>query len=142
MTVVVAADIAGWWLEGRVFPGSRVLQMAVTTMLWGGQTSALSWQPVVENAVRNGVMKRPEGGAAHIFAEETQYIVTVTDDGVGFDPMVKHDDGRTHIGISNVRMRLRDMCGGDLLLSSRPGAGTTATLALPKNAGCNQANSR
>lgn len=94
---------------------------------------AMTLQPIVENAVRYGVMKREEGGTVRIKSLETEehYIVTVEDDGVGFDPYQKHADGRTHIGIDNVRQRLRQI-GGDLTVVSRPGEGTTASLTLPK----------
>ena len=95
---------------------------------------ALSLQPIVENAVRYGVTKRPEGGTVRISTAETDahYVLTVQDDGMGFEPTKVGDDGRTHIGIVNVRQRLRDMCGGDLLLDSVPGQGTTVTILLPK----------
>lgn len=95
---------------------------------------ALSLQPIVENAVRYGVMKRPEGGTVTISSQETNthYVITVEDNGVGFDPLEKHADGRTHIGISNVRQRLQDMCAGSLLLESTPRQGTLATILLPK----------
>ncbi|NCB32657.1 MAG: hypothetical protein EOM64_02035 [Erysipelotrichia bacterium] len=48
----------------------------------------LSLQPIVENAVRYGVTKRVEGGTVTISTRETDssYLVTVTDDGVGYDP--------------------------------------------------------
>ena len=62
------------------------------------------------------------------------YIVRVCDDGVGFDPTRKKDDGKAHIGIENVRSRLRTMCGGSLEIKSVPGSGTTATIKIPKGA--------
>ena len=95
---------------------------------------ALTLQPVVENAVRYGVMQREEGGTVRIAACQTgeDFVVTVTDDGVGFDPMTPKEDGRTHIGISNVRERLRIMCSGNLEITSTPGAGTVARITLPK----------
>ena len=56
----------------------------------------------------------------------------MSDDGVGYDPNVTQDDGRTHIGIDNVRQRLADMCGATLTIRSVPGEGTTATILIPK----------
>lgn len=58
----------------------------------------------------------------------------VLDDGIGFDPDYVPEDG-THVGITNVRRRIQMMCGGDLIIESAPGAGTHATLRVPKNAG-------
>lgn len=94
----------------------------------------LTLQPLVENAVRHGVIMRDEGGTILIRTEETPeaYIVTVSDDGVGFTPGALPENGGSHIGIQNVRERLRTMCGGDLRITSVPGEGTTAAIILPK----------
>lgn len=96
----------------------------------------LTLQPIVENAVRHGICKKKEGGTITITANEEPdcYIVRVCDDGVGFDPTRKKDDGKAHIGIENVRNRLRTMCGGSLEIKSVPGSGTTATIKIPKGA--------
>lgn len=94
----------------------------------------LTLQPIVENAVQHGVMQREEGGRIIIrTAEEAdQYVISVIDDGVGFDPDTEKDDGRSHAGIANVRMRLKAMCKGTLSFQSKSGVGTTATIAIPK----------
>ena len=95
---------------------------------------ALSLQPLVENAVRYGVMQRETGGTVRIatLEDEVSYQVIVTDDGVGFDISKKKMDGRTHIGIDNVRNRLATLCGGKLQVDSRRNYGTTAIITLPK----------
>ena len=95
---------------------------------------ALTLQPIVENAVRYGVMQREDGGTVRITAEEKDntFVVTVVDDGVGYDVMVPKADGRTHIGITNVRSRLETMSHGTLKISSVPGKGTTAVITIPK----------
>ncbi len=96
----------------------------------------LTLQPIVENAVRYGVTKRVEGGTVTIATRETDsaYLVTVIDDGIGYDPRQPHEDGRTHIGISNVQTRLAAMCGGTLEIHSTPGVGTEAIMEIPKGA--------
>ena len=93
----------------------------------------LTLQPLVENAVRHGIAKRAEGGTITIATRETDsaYIVTVSDDGVGYSAQT-NDDGRTHIGIQNVRMRLAAMCGGTLDITGAPSAGTEASIRIPK----------
>ncbi len=63
---------------------------------------------------------------------ELSYRVTVRDDGVGFDVTVTRQDGRSHIGIQNVRDRLEQMRGGSLVIVSTPGKGTVATITVPK----------
>lgn len=94
----------------------------------------LTLQPIVENAVRHGVTKRREGGTVRIRTEETHsgWNISVTDDGVGFDPEVKCTDGNGHMGIANVRTRLRSQCGGELTLNSIPGRGTHVNIYIPK----------
>jgi len=98
----------------------------------------LSLQPIVENAVRHGVNRREEGGSVKVSTHETETeaIITVTDDGVGFDAgrVPKHGkhDERSHVGIENVRSRLVSMCGGSLTIQSEPGVGTTAVITVPK----------
>lgn len=95
---------------------------------------ALTLEPIVENAVRYGVLQREEGGTVWISTREEAHFfrVTVRDDGVGFDVMVPKQDGRSHIGIQNVRDRLERMCGGSLTIVSTPGEGTVATITVPK----------
>lgn len=95
----------------------------------------LTLQPLVENAVRHGVRGNPDGkGTVTISSreEEAHYLISVSDDGPGFDTGTKKEDGRSHIGIDNVRERLRTICGGDLEIESRAGEGTKATILLPK----------
>lgn len=94
---------------------------------------ALTLQPIAENAVRHGLMKRGSGGRVIIRTEraEKEYIVTVSDNGVGFTPGILPDDGRRHIGVANVRKRLQAMCQGSLELDSMPGRGCVATIRVP-----------
>lgn len=94
----------------------------------------LSVQPLVENAVKHGVCKKPGGGTVKLTTRELDdaYEIVVSDDGVGFDPSVDPDDGREHVGIRNVKQRLWSMCNATLAVSSAPGDGTTVTIMVPK----------
>lgn len=93
----------------------------------------LALQPIVENAVRHGVLRREEGGTVTIRTAETAaaYIVVIADDGVGIQP-IGAAEGRSHIGIENVRSRLSVLCGGTLEIKSETGMGTTVTITVPK----------
>lgn len=93
----------------------------------------LTIQPIVENAVQHGLMEKKEGGTVCIRTEAEKDIVRVivSDDGMGFDPAEQKDDGRTHIGIENVRGRLAALCHGSLEIQSVPGTGTTAVITVP-----------
>jgi two-component system NarL family sensor kinase len=58
--------------------------------------------------------------------------VRVRDDGVGFDPVVATAMVRAgHIGLVSLRERAEAL-GGALTLESAPGAGTTATVTIPR----------
>ena len=94
----------------------------------------LSIQPLVENAVKHGVGMKREGGTVTITARETEtaYEVIVSDDGVGFDTEAVRNDGRSHVGMDNVRRRISEMCGGTVSIKSEIGKGTAATVTLPK----------
>lgn len=97
---------------------------------------SLSIQPIVENAVNHGVRKKLYGpGLVTIRSREfdDHYEIQIVDNGPGFDPNnIKHDDDKTHIGLENVRERLRIAGKGELKIDSVIGEGTTATLIIPK----------
>lgn len=94
---------------------------------------ALTVQPLVENAIKHGLMGLEEGGTVTISAYENQsdYCVRVSDDGIGFD-VSGLTDTKKHIGIRNVRERLQAMCGGSLTIESQPGTGTRVLIRIPK----------
>lgn len=94
---------------------------------------ALSVQPLVENAIKHGLMGLESGGTVTVSTYETDkdYCVSVVDDGVGFDTSIMPDD-RKHIGIRNIRGRIEAMCGGTLTVESAPGKGTKAVITIPK----------
>ena len=95
----------------------------------------LTLQPIVENAVRHGARGKKGTGTVIIATREhpDRYEITVSDDGPGFDPEAPAlaDDGREHIGIANVRDRLKQI-GGDLHIRSERGKGTLVTIEIPK----------
>lgn len=94
---------------------------------------ALTLQPIVENAVKHGIMKKEEGGTVCISTEKIgqDHVITVKDDGVGFDVDMKKADGFSHIGIANARERLGMICGGKLEIRSESGTGTVVTIIVP-----------
>jgi signal transduction histidine kinase len=55
----------------------------------------------------------------------------VVDDGVGFDTSVLIDK-RKHVGLSNIRERLKVMVNGKLEIESTGGEGTKVLVTIPK----------
>lgn len=94
----------------------------------------LSIQPIVENAIKHGVLKKIEGGTLNIKTYETEeaYVVEVDDDGVGFDLDGIDFETNEHFGINNIRHRLKTMCNGELAITSEVGKGTKAVITFYK----------
>ena len=99
----------------------------------------LSLQPLVENAVRHGVERQPEGGLVAIEGIDlgNDVALRVSDSGDGIDPERAGDAlaGRgPGIGLGNVHGRLRSTFGEGygLELESEEGRGTTVVMTLPK----------
>ena len=98
----------------------------------GFDLPVLSVQPLVENAIRHGVRSRENGLVTVSTAREAGgHRVTVTDNGVGFDPKQQPSTEELHIGIRNVKERVEKMCGGELILTSEVGEGTSVTMLFP-----------
>lgn len=94
---------------------------------------ALTIQPIVENAIKHGLMKLPRGGTINVVSYETDtdYCISVVDDGAGFDTNVLIDE-RKHVGLRNIRERLKVMVNGNLDIESAVGAGTKVLITIPK----------
>ena len=94
---------------------------------------ALTVQPIVENAIKHGLMKLQKGGAIRVvsYETETDYYVSVVDDGVGFDTSLLLDE-RKHIGLRNIRERLKAMVNGTIEIESTIGVGTKVIIKIPK----------
>ena len=111
------------------------LNYTIVTPVTAFSLPALTIQPLVENAVRHGIMPLDMGGIITITTRETEqcYIISITDNGVGFDPSAPEVPGdKAHIGIKNVRERLKRLSGGDLEIRSEQGRGTEAIIRIPK----------
>ena len=96
---------------------------------------ALTVQPIVENAIKHGLMKLQKGGTIHVISYETDtdYCVSVVDDGVGFDTSLLLDE-RKHVGLRNIRERLKAMVNGTIEIESTVGVGTKVLIKIPKEA--------
>ncbi|MBE6836256.1 MAG: hypothetical protein E7515_08435 [Ruminococcaceae bacterium] len=94
----------------------------------------LSIQPLVENSIKHGVTKKPEGGTVtiHTYQDENNFYVNITDDGVGFDPNRPLSSERSHVGFKNIKNRLETMLGAKIEVSSVVNEGTNTLVTLPK----------
>jgi len=88
-------------------------------------------QPLVENAIKHGLMNKAEGGTITLSTRRSgdHVVITVADDGVGFP--VEEPVNKSSVGLSNVRFRLEQLADGHMELESTPGEGTVVTVTIP-----------
>ena len=117
-------------IEKVRFPDMRIEYDVETTDF---VIPALSVQPLVENAIKHGLMRLESGGTViiHTYETPTHFCVEVKDDGVGFDT-TRPIDEKKHVGLRNIRGRLKAMVNGELILESELNVGTKAVIMIPK----------
>ncbi len=94
----------------------------------------LTVQPIAENAIKHGINQRVDGGTLKIstYEEKKKIFVIIEDDGVGFDINEPKNDGRSHVGMSNIKTRLRQLMNARVEVESTEGVGTKVTIVIPK----------
>ena len=93
----------------------------------------LTLQPIVENAVKHGICNKVEGGTIKISTEKKgkDHIIIISDNGIGFEMRKALNDGRTHVGIQNVKERLKTIVDAELEITSFIGIGTVVKIIIP-----------
>jgi two-component system sensor histidine kinase LytS len=103
-------------------------------------------QPLVENAVKHGILPKEEGGAITIGARPENDLVriSVRDDGIGMTPeqaqslfsekLKGTSQNGSGIALRNVKMRLQALYGDahSLAIESELGKGTTISFVIPR----------
>ena len=97
---------------------------------------ALTIQPIVENSIRHGLMKRVSGGAVnvHILKKYNYIEIKIEDDGVGINnEKIKNllNNNKINSGIRNVNRRLVNEYGQGLLIKSKESEGTIVIINIP-----------
>ncbi|MBD3920872.1 response regulator [Paenibacillus sp. PR3] len=100
----------------------------------------LTIQPLVENAVKHGLMKQFRGGTVtiRIIQQEDSMVIQVEDDGKGMDEaeILKAFDtvrkGKRGVGLANTNRRLLARYGRGLSIHSRSGEGLIASFVIPR----------
>ncbi len=99
---------------------------------------ALIIQPLVENAIRHGLMKRISGGTVVIqtIPEQHGLRIVVEDDGIGISEeqlgtILSPDRSGGSIGLINVHKRLLNEYGQGLQIESIQGKGTKVIILIP-----------
>ncbi|AMA72296.1 MULTISPECIES: sensor histidine kinase [Aneurinibacillus] len=101
---------------------------------WKQRIPGLILQPIVENAVKHGLLPKKAGGTIliRIGKENNALVIQVIDDGVGFAASTESRPF-SGIGLQNVRGRLQSLYGNpyDLTIEANPGGGTVCTITIP-----------
>lgn len=98
----------------------------------------LTIQPLIENAVKHGLLSQRKGGTVHIriTRQDSSTLIEVQDNGKGMEqeklirllsPTMK---GKGGIGLSNTNRRLIQLYGQGLSIISKPGEGTTVSFVI------------
>lgn len=90
-------------------------------------------QPLVENAIRHGLMKKDGMKRLMLSIQDigSSLEIRVADNGVGFDPK-RRTMPTSGIGIPNVRNRIAYLTDATFDLQTEAGAGTHVRIRLPK----------
>ncbi|MFC5702634.1 ATP-binding protein [Cohnella faecalis] len=99
----------------------------------------LSIQPLIENAVKHGLLSRSKGGTVklRVIRQDGFTLIEVKDDGKGMeqDQVVQllsaTMKGKGGIGLSNTNRRLTQLYGQGLSIRSKPDEGTTVSFVIP-----------
>jgi two-component system, LytTR family, sensor kinase len=128
-------------LEKARFGDRLTVRLRVAPEVLTVAVPVLSLQPLVENAVRHGLERKPGAGTVTIIAEDVdqEAVITIEDDGIGEEPdrvrrALAGDEAMESIGLGNVDERLRSTYGDEygLVVETAPGAGTKVTVRVPK----------
>jgi len=103
------------------------------------QIPPLILQPLVENAIRHGLMSNLRGGTVKISVKQEESAViriVIEDDGCGMSErqlaeILKPNASKDGIGLWNINQRIRLRYGNSLRIESAEGTGTKVILDIP-----------
>jgi len=133
-------------LESARFEERLTVSYDVSDDVLSALLPPLILQPLVENAVKHGILPKEEGGwvAISAFRFEGAVRIEVRDNGVGMsgeqitslftDNDYCDDQGGAGIAVKNVHARLTALYGAEygLCVESREGEGTTVSFRVPR----------
>ena len=120
-------------LESVRFEGRLRVQVTVDPEVRAMQVPPMILQALVENALKHGIARRPEGGDVriHAAASNGRVVLEVTNSGE-LGPAQRSD---TQLGLKNIRERLHLLYGDRASLSLQNGDGTVvAKVEIPAEA--------
>jgi sensor histidine kinase YesM len=120
-------------IEEVRFPDRLRAEISANTAILDAAVPQMGLQPIVENAIRHGILQSSSAGRIQIAAarELDRLVIKVEDDGPGLvDETLSLSSG---IGLKNTRERLRQLYGdaGSLSVENSERGGAVVTMSLP-----------
>lgn len=132
-------------LERARFGDRLSVSIRVAPEVLGVRVPFLVLQPLVENALQHGLIRKEGGGTLRVNAidQGNEARITIEDDGLGMNPDILSDylSGRSRIssdrsgfGLASVDERMRTSYGDEfgLVIETELGLGTRITMRFPK----------
>lgn len=94
-------------------------------------------QPIVENAIKHGILPKETGGTVIISIEQqsSQIRILITDDGVGIPPekltAILADSTGKSVGLTNINRRMKRLYGHGIEITSEVNRGTRVVIKIP-----------
>lgn len=124
-------DIITSYVDLANLRGEKQFEVIYDIDFFDFEVPYFSLQPFIENALKYSKINEKEDGYIEIqtFEEEDDYMIIISDNGVGFDPTnVKS----TSYGIKNSRERLRLLLGATVSIDSQIDKGSKITIRIPR----------
>jgi two-component system, LytTR family, sensor kinase len=125
-------------IEQMRFGDRLTVRRLVEPEVLQAEAPSMLLQPLVENALRHGIARKPGPGVVEVRIERQgdQLLVQVYDTGPGFPPRPGGGNGSgsgTGLGLRNTRARIEQLYGahGSLLTHSPAGGGAIVRAAFP-----------
>lgn len=124
-------------IEKARFGDRLKAELNIDEVILNEKIPALIIQPIVENSIKHGLMKRNSGGNVRINANKSNNSIKITieDNGIGINKELSEklltNNFSSGIGLKNVNKRLINEYGQGLLISSTINIGTRITINIP-----------
>lgn len=119
------------WRDQSGIPVQLVLDIDEHDLAGISTIAELQLLRIVQEALTN---VRKHARATHVTVRFTRpgetLLVTIEDNGIGFDPATQQHDGYPRFGLATMRERA-EAVGGSLTIRSQPGQGTVVQVEIP-----------
>jgi signal transduction histidine kinase len=110
--------------------GSAPIRLVLLAFTASRTAELIAYQAAREAMTNASRYARSSAIEVRAYSDENLLRVTISDDGIGFDP---HGvDAELHFGLQLMRERV-EAAGGRLVLDSRMGLGTTVSISVPRD---------